>query len=185
MADAAGAVADDLHFEVARTRHQPFDVHVGVAEGRSALRTGIARYASSSSSSRVTTRIPRPPPPATALTIIAPPSPSEVRKSLASLEAGRARRAGQHRHSDALRQRPRAHLVAEQLEHLGPRADELDPFFGRVAGEAGILAEEAVAGMDRVASRRFRDRHDLFDVEIGGGADAGECAGLVGLAGME
>ena len=33
MADAAGAVASDLDLEVARTRHQPLNVYVGVAEG--------------------------------------------------------------------------------------------------------------------------------------------------------
>jgi hypothetical protein len=66
-----------------------------------------------------------------------------------------------------------------------PRTDELDPFFGRAAGEAGVFAEKAVAGMDSFASGRLRDRHDLFDVEVGGGADAAERAGLIGLAGME
>ena len=39
--------------------------------------------------------------------------------------------------------------------------------------------------MDRVAAGRLRDRDDLLDVEIGGRADAGKRARLVGLARMQ
>ncbi len=184
MADAAGAVAGYLDLEVARTRHQPLHVHVGVAEGRS--RFGLA------SPIRLVQFVEAPhrahPAAASAGDRLDHHRAAVAQRSQklpASLKTGRTRGAGQQWHSDALRQRPRAHLVAEQLEDLRPRADELDPFLCRAAGEAGVFAEKAVAGMDGVASGRFRDRHDLFDVEIGGGAGAGERAGLVGLAGME
>ena len=103
--------------------------------------------------------------------IIAPPAPSDAKK----LPAPRSRLVapevpGSTGTPHALRQHARLHLVAEQLENLRPRADERDPFLGAAAGEVGVLAEEAVARMDRVAAGRLRDRDDLLDVEIGGGA---------------
>ena len=50
------------------------------------------------------------------------------------------------------------------------------------AGEGGVLGEEAVAGMDRVAAGRLGERDDPRPVEIGGGARAAERMRLVGLA---
>ena len=44
------------------------------------------------------------------------------------------------------------HLVAGQLEHLGRRADEGDAGLDAGAGQVGVLAEEAVAGIDRVGA---------------------------------
>ena len=189
MADAAGAVASDLDLEVARTRHQPLNVYVGVAEGgpRFGLASPVrlvqfvgmvhrAHPAAATAGDRLDHH----------RNLGLGAAVAQRREKFPGLaKTGRTRSAGQQWHPDALCQRSRAHLVAEQLEDFRPRADELDPFFGRAAGEPGVLAEEAVAGMDSVASGRFRDRHDLFDVEIGGGAGAAERAGLVGVAGME
>jgi hypothetical protein len=184
MGDAAGAVAGDLDLEMARTRHQPLHVYVGVAEGRP--RFGLA---SPVRLVQFVETIHRAHPTAAAACDRFDHHRAAVAQRSQKLpglaQAGRTRGAGQQWHSEALRQRPCAHFVAEQLEDLWPRADELDPFRGCAPGKAGVLAEEAITGMDGLALGRFRYRYDLFDVEIGGGAGAGERAGLVRLADME
>jgi hypothetical protein len=119
------------------------------------------------------------------LIIIAPPGPSAARKVLRLVQAGRARRSRQHRHARAFGQQSRLHLVAEQLEYFRPRPDEFDSFVGASMSELRVLAEKAVARMDRVASRGLGDRDDLFEVEIGGGARAAQRTRLVGLARMQ
>ena len=65
--------------------------------------------------------------------------------------------------------RPR--LVAEQRQRGGRRADERDPRLFAGAGEIGVLRQEAVAGVDRVALALAGPLDDLGDVEICGGAD--------------
>ena len=78
-----------------------------------------------------------------------------------------------------LRQGPRRGLVAEDAEAVGPWAHEGEP--GRLAGlcKRGVLAQEAIARVDRVAARRLRRRDHALDVEIGGDAGATEVHGLV------
>ena len=49
----------------------------------------------------------------------------------------------------------------------GRRPDEGEPGLGAARREGGVLAEEAVAGMDGVAAARLGRRDDLPDVEIG------------------
>ena len=75
-------------------------------------------------------------------------------------------------------------LVAEHAHGRGGRADEGDA--GRLAGvdEIGVLAEEAVAGVDGVGAAHLRDADDLGDREVGG--DRAEAlADAVGLVGLE
>ena len=95
------------------------------------------------------------------------------------LEAHRLRAAGQHRHAALQGQGARACLVAEELELLDGRADEEEP--GALAGarEVGALAQEAVAGVDRVAAGAARDVDEARDVEVGGGPDRIEGSELV------
>ena len=78
-----------------------------------------------------------------------------------------------------------AQLVAEEVERLRRRADEGQSGFSDGAGEGGVLGEEAVAGMDRVAAGRLGERDDPGPVEIGGGAGAAERMRFVGLAQVE
>ena len=85
-------------------------------------------------------------------------------------------------------QRPRAELVAEPDHRLRGRSDERDP--GRLArlGEGGPLAEEAVAGMDRLGARVHGGLHDPLEVQVGlgrrGAADVDGLAGVTGVDGV-
>ncbi len=88
------------------------------------------------------------------------------------VEVRRSRGTAQNRHAASLGQRSRLHLVAEELEDLGTRADERDSVRGASAREARVLAEKAVAGMNRVAARLFGERNNLFSIEVRGRAHA-------------
>ncbi len=57
-------------------------------------------------------------------------------------------------------------LRREPLEDLGPRTDERQVVDGAGLGEGGVLREEAVAGMDRVAAgdQRGADQRRLVEV---------------------
>ncbi len=80
---------------------------------------------------------------------------------------------------------PRAELVAEHIERFGRRSDERYPGRSDGAGEAGILGEKAVAGMDRVAAGCLSERDDARAVEIGRDPCPAERMGFVRLAQME
>src|SRR2546426_119351 len=76
----------------------------------------------------------------------------------------------------------RPHLVAHLLDHLPGGPDEGEPGVRAGLGEAPVLGEEAVAGMDGLDSDAPGDIEDALDVEIAlarrGGADG---HGLIGL----
>ncbi len=57
-------------------------------------------------------------------------------------------------------------LVAEEFQHLEPRADEGDARVGAGSAEGCVLGQETVAGMDRVAVCFDRSAQDILDVEI-------------------
>ncbi len=76
----------------------------------------------------------------------------------------------------------RAQLVAEEVERLRRRTDEDEARLRHGAREGGVLGEEAVAWMDRLAAGRLGERDDPRPVEVGGGAPAAERVRLVGLA---
>jgi hypothetical protein len=57
-------------------------------------------------------------------------------------------------------------LVAHQADVLGLRADEMQIMLGEDFGEAGILGQEAVAGMHRIRPGDFARREQRGDVEI-------------------
>ena len=74
MRDGAGAVAEDLHLDVAGAGQELLDVDVAAAERGLGLGPAALVGRPRSSSADVTARVPRPPPPASALMIIAPPA---------------------------------------------------------------------------------------------------------------
>src|SRR5208283_919141 len=66
---------------------------------------------------------------------------------------------------------------------LGRRADELDVGGAADLGEVGVLAEQAVAGMDGVDAGDLGGGDDGGDVEVAlGGAGRADADGLVGEA---
>ena len=88
--------------------------------------------------------------------------------------------AAQHRDVRAGRRGARPALVAEEPQHLGPRADECNAGLGAGGGEGRVLGQEAVTGVDRVAVGLDRARHDSLDVEVRRHAAAVQHDGLVG-----
>ena len=178
-------VADDLHLDMARLADQPLDIDAVVAEGRLGLglaaRIGLLQLGGVARRSRM----PRPPPPAIALIMTAPPAPSEAKNSFASSSVVGPPVPSMIGHAAAFRQRLGRDLVAEQIERLGRRADEDDALLGAAPRQRGILAEKAVAGMQRVAAGRLGGRDDRLDIEIGPRAASRDFTSFVGGADMQ
>ncbi len=109
-------------------------------------------------------RIPRPPPPATALIMIEEPLPSDWKKLFASSRLVAPEVPGitvmPHRAAIA------PSVIAEQLEDFRARSDEVNSFLVAAACECGVLAEKAVAGMNRIAAEFLGDGDDPLGVEI-------------------
>src|SRR5262249_1574284 len=76
----------------------------------------------------------------------------------------------------------RADLIAEKTDGVGLGADEGDTGFRARLRELGALAEEAIAGVDRIDARLLRDVDDLVVVE--GALDRGTFGDVVGLVGV-
>ena len=107
--DRAGAVADDLHLDVARARQQLLDVDA--RRRRTRPRASERQRAKASARARraaCTARMPRPPPPATALIIDARRAPSARGTPRASSSDVGPSVPGEHRHAAALGERARA-----------------------------------------------------------------------------
>ena len=97
------------------------------------------------------------------------------------IKAGRAIRAGQHRRVRGARGHARAHLVSEQRQRLHRRSDETQTGLFASLGKVGVLSEETVAGVDRVATRGQRRLHNPCSIEIGGHAQPLQHDRRVGL----
>jgi hypothetical protein len=78
--------------------------------------------------------------------------------------------ARQDRDARLLHRTPRARLVAEQADHVGRRADELDVARLADLGEVGAFREEPVARMDRVGSRDLGGADDRRHAQVAVGA---------------
>jgi hypothetical protein len=74
--------------------------------------------------------------------------------------------AGHHRHAGGDRPRLGGLLRAEQRDHHGRRADERQAGGGDRLGEAGVLRQEAVAGVDRVGAAGLGRRDDAIDRQV-------------------
>ena len=182
MAHAAGAVAGDLHLDMACARNQLLDENVAIAERAARLRLAARKRLLDFFDARHRAH---PAPAASRHRLDHDRTAGTQRREefLRLVEAGRTRRSRQNRHARTLRQQARLHLVAEQLQDFRPRPDEAQPFLGASMSEFRVLAEKAVARMYRVApGGGFRDRNDLFEVEICGSTGPAQRPRLVGLA---
>jgi len=162
--DPALAVAHDLHLDMACPRNQPLGIEVAASEGGLCL--GGATDEGFVDFRRVAHR-PHAAPAAAGDCLDHDPRfgvPGEERVYASDI-AG-AVRARQQRHTAFGGMRPRAGLVAEQLELLGCRPDEGDSRPDARPCKGGILRQEAVPRMDRVAASLPRRRDDALDVEI-------------------
>ncbi len=75
-------------------------------------------------------------------------------------------RARHHGNAEPLRGFLGFDLVAHQTDVLGLRADEMQVMLGEDFDEAGILGQEAVAGMHRIGAGDLARREQRGDVEI-------------------
>jgi hypothetical protein len=111
--------------------------------------------------------------------------PQRGPECLRGVQAGGTVGAGQHRHAGLARDAARGGLIAEQIQGLGTGADEDQPGIGAGTGESGVLAEEAVAGVDRVAAGFAGGGDDLGAVQVGWDADAPEGEAGIGFADVQ
>ncbi|MCY1287295.1 hypothetical protein D9M69_364380 [compost metagenome] len=98
------------------------------------------------------------------------------------VQAGGAVAAGGQGQATAGRELAGTGLVAEQRQGFGGRADEVDAGGLAPAGEVGVLAEEAVAGVHCVATLLASYFHQLGTVQVGRHAASRQGNGKVGLA---
>ena len=154
-------IGQDLHLDVARVRDPPLEEHAVVAERRRRflMRRGDRRRQ--------------------VVEIVdgAHPPPSPTRRGLDHQwgpELARRRdegfvvtgRAGHDRHPGLLREAAGPHLVAERPHRLGRGSHPCQAGFDRGLGEARILGQEPVAGMDRVGARVHARRDEGRRVEV-------------------
>ena len=173
-----GAVADHLHLDMARARQQFLGIDRAIAER--ALRLGPA------GSNR--------PGNFAGLAHDAHAAPAATRRRLddnrrAGAKPGKERadrlgrsfvRAPDHRHAQPLGKGEGAGLVAEQFKRGRVWPDEGDTALRAQPGEGGILAQKAVAGMDRGAAVCRRKGDDLFRRQIGCRAAPRKCRHAIG-----
>ena len=166
MAEAAVPVADDLHLDMASVADQSLDIDAVVAERRSRLRSaagiGLGELRGVLHDAH--------PPPATAgdgLDHHRRRRAERCEEGVRFLKAGLAPGRFDHRHAALAGECLGLRLVPEQFQHLGRRPDERHALRRAAPRQCGILAQEAVAGMERVAPRALRRVDDRVDIEIG------------------
>ncbi|MGX1330982.1 hypothetical protein AB7M56_005481 [Bradyrhizobium elkanii] len=184
MADRAMAVTDNLHLDMARLADQPLDIDRIAAERRLGLRLA-ARIGLVEPGGILDQAHAAPAAAGDRLDHHGGAGAERGEERLCLVETGRARSAGNDRDAAFLRQRLCLGLVAEQIERLRRRADEGDPLLGTAPRELRVLAEEAVARMQRIATRGLGRRDDGLDVEIGPRAAAWNLVARVGGSDMQ
>ena len=181
--DDAGAIADNLHLDMAHARQIALDIERVVAERR--LRLGLAALPCGVQFLRC------------ADDAHAAPASAGDRldhdgaAGAKLVKEGRdliARRGGvvavRHGNATGARQCAGLGLVTKQVEGFRGRTDEGDAFRRRRAREGGALGEEAVAGMHGVAAGARRGLQQRIDRQIGRRALSGELAKLLRRRGM-
>ena len=98
----------------------------------------------------------------------ADPAPATASQRLHHHRPAYVRPLGQHRHAHRPRVTLGDVLVAEQRQQPRRRADEQQPGLGTSLGKGRILAEEAVAGMNRAAACLARRGDHCINGKVGG-----------------
>ena len=176
--DAAPPVAEDLHLDMAGLRHEALEIDAGIAEAgpRGALDRGealgqlLARMAELHPDAAAARR-------ALEHHRIADRLGRIQRRLDIRQQAG----AGQERDAAGFGQLAGRVFEAEGAQVLRARTDENDPFRRQPLGEADILGQEAVAGMDGLGAGHLTGGDDGLDLEIAlRGRRGPEAHGLVG-----
>ena len=160
--DGAGAIAEDLHLDVARTRDQLLDIELVAAEGgarlgAAALEGGLDLLGAQHHAGAA------PPPPASALMIMALPDPSDAKKAFASSSVVVIETADDG-HVGGRRSLPRASLVAEQPE-VPPGPTKVRPALAQALAKSP-RRRGSRSGCTASQPAFFRRRDHRVDVEI-------------------
>ncbi len=178
--DVAGAVGQDLGLDVADVGHGLLEEDGRVPEGRLPLPAGhVDRL-----DQIVGVVDPAEPPPSPAGCGLDEDGEPDVGRETDGVGRPLDRRGLlQHRQPGGIGRGPGPHLVAGQLQHRGPGADEGQA--GRIAGLGQIraLGQEAVAGIDGIGPGLEGGVDDQFMIEVGPDrmAPLPDLIGLVGL----
>lgn len=183
MGHRPGGVAEDLHLDMTGTLQQPLDVQLAPPEGLQSLRPaafpGFRKIAEGMHG-------PHTAPAASAHGLHHHrPAGTQPREELPRLlRTRRPVRPREHRHTDPLGEDPRPPLVAEERQHLGRRPHKADSRLRAARGETGVLAEEAVSGVQQAAPGPPRRRQHRPAVQIRGRSRPRQRHRLVGQLDM-
>ena len=178
---ACAAIAQDLHLDMARARHQTLHIDTVHAEGGARL----AAAALVGSGQVLGTRHGAHAAPAAAadgLDHDAAGAPGLLRleEGLGLFQRDGLAAAQHQRHAAAACQIACAGLVAQQRQVLRRGTDEAQSRIGTGLGKAGVLAEKAVARMDAVAAVLARNAQQVGAVQVGRGAAGVQGHGCIG-----
>ncbi len=173
-------VGEDLHLDVPRVHHRLLDEHFSVTERALRLaHAGVDRVLEV----LLLVDLPHAAPAATRDRLHEQWVGQPLRGFHELVEVVVGRHRVERRYAGLLGGLDRPRLVAGQLEHLGGRPDEGDPGVGARLGQVWVLAQEAVARVDRVRTRLHGDLDDRVGVQVGPDRVSAlpDLVGLVGL----
>ena len=176
-----GAVAEHLHFDMTRAFHEALDIERAVAERGLRLRRGASECLAH------LLRLPHHAHAASATASDGLDDRGAVRRNeCLGFLCGRRVRAGENRHfQTSVRKGTSRGLVAQPAERRWFRADEDDAGCRASRRKCRTLTEKAVAGVQAVAARGVRHRHNGIDVEIHGCTAAAELHAAIGLGDVQ
>ncbi len=176
MADRAIVVADDLHLDMARLADQPLDIDAVAAEG--GLRLGLAARIGLLQLGGVLDDAHAAPAAAgDRLDHDRAAGAERGEECLCLVQRGRAAGALDDGHAAAFRQRLGRALSPNRSSASGDGPTKTIPSSAQRRASVRILAEKAVAGMQRVATGRLGGRDHRLDIEIGARAAPRNFAG--------
>ena len=172
-----GAVAQQLHLDVAAALDQPLEVDRAIAEGLLRLPRGGRDRCRELGGSIDHARMPRPPPPAAALMSSGKPISRQQPRSrrprrLSSIGSG-SNMPGTMGTPAAVAEARASSLSPSdgQRPGRGPHEGQSGGLDGRAEG--GLLGEEAIARMDGLGAGRQRGLHDSVAAQVRLGRGAG------------
>ena len=180
----AAAVADDLHFDMAGVGDELFRVEAAVAEGGAGFRgtafegvvdfSGLGDGAGAASAAA-----------GNGFEHHGGAGAEAVEEFVRVRFGDGAVGAGQDGHAGAEGGVAGGDFVAEEFELVDGGAHEGDVALSAAACQGGVLGEEAVAGVQGVATGVDGGGDDLIDVEVGGGAGPVQAHGGAGVCEMQ
>ena len=182
MHQIAVAVADQLHFDVARALEQLFEIHLVLAERRLGLALALRDFGEQAGFVHDA---------AHAATTAAPAGLEHQRVADFGGHAldrfgiiGQRFGGGHHRHIGGNRHVAGGHLVAQVAHGLGVRADKDQPRGDAGVDEFGAFRQQAIARVNGIGARELGDADIFVNLQIGLDRPLA-LADQIGLVGLE